>query len=34
LVGFIEIDTNLEVELEKFEQAFERDEIMELLILN
>jgi hypothetical protein len=31
LVDFIEIDTNLEA---KFEGAFERDEIMELFILN
>ncbi len=30
LVDFIEIDLNLEKELEEFEGAFERDEVVEL----
>ncbi len=30
MVDFIEIDVNLEEELEEFEGAFERDEVMEL----
>jgi hypothetical protein len=30
LVDFIEIDLNLEEELEEFEGAFERDEVVEL----
>jgi hypothetical protein len=34
LVDFINTYINLETELEKFEEAFEMDEIMELLILN
>jgi len=34
LVDSIEIDISLEEEFEEFERTFERDEIMELYILN
>jgi hypothetical protein len=34
LADFIESDFNLEEELEEFEGAFERDEVVELKILN
>jgi hypothetical protein len=30
LVDFIEMDVNLEIDLKKFERAFEKDKIMEL----
>jgi hypothetical protein len=34
LTNFVEIDLNLEEELEEFEKAFEKDEVVELQILN
>jgi hypothetical protein len=34
LANFIESDLNLEEELEKFKGAFEKDEVMEFLVLN